>query len=1084
MQLKQTNPKNLKPYLEHKGDINGPGYLRAYMEYGIDFDEDGPIELGVFNDEDGQLRASIYDGNHRLLIAIKGKYPEVPYIVKWVDSLHPGFPYDQSLGMPESDLPRTGTTLLPNPGRTDIMYHAAPKVSRLDILSHGIDYTRSPEIDPLDAGRDANYLWQSYTNAVKYALHYGGDFDIWKVKTDGLRLKADPYFRDLQPDPLLDSVARPSFEVRQQWQKDEQARWKDQTGIPGAWMTLEPISPDRISYTGPIDLEVLDKSRMLWYSKTAAVDNLSQEIMKLVNADPAARVVADELLPYGDVYVVGGAPRDVVLGKQPKDIDMMARVDGNTIMQVLNAVKGGQCFETGKKFPVYRFKFRGSEIEIALPRTEEKVDPNAKGNEGWAVKSDPSIPVEEDLRRRDFTANAIAVHVGTGEIVDPFNGINDIQNGSIRTVTETSFRDDESRVLRALTQMAKHGLVPDDTTKEQMREYAQYLSRASRELVQQELDKIMRAGNPHMAIRLAYETGVLSEFIPEVNDAFGFDQLNPHHELDLGSHLLEVLENVLEHNDPDLNLAALLHDIGKPASQWIDDQGIGHYYRKKLDDGSFLGQQHEEVGANMARERMKELKYPNDRIDAVTGIIQHHMFPAFSTLKGARKFMQQVGGYDNAVRMLKFRRADQEGKGTEGSQDIDLMQSLVDQVAEEGQAFTLKDLAVNGKDLIQAGVPAGPEIGRKLNVLLEEVIGDPTLNDREKLLDLARIASAKESYYLPGYRAAVYIPAPYDVFLVDTEDVLTHATLRNKFLDTLPEEIDAYSLRAYETMLYEPSSGTLITTNENRNVSDEALVAAGKAGFAVTMVGAMGIGINREGLRYNRLVRTKKVSASKKEEVTQEERELFYTKLDALGMSHNSVSLGKDDKGYFCHTHRQRSKSYEAPDKIPEREIKFTESTGSVQKFVVPYGPPMAKRSKNADVQKNRRLARARPLESLEIVVELILENGGGTFDPASLDPFTAPGYFASVEGQEVKVPLAAFNPFSLDRFIAEKEHFFVEPGLLLGAWVDDGQVYLDISHYFLDLDEAMQFGRDNNQLAIYDGVKGEVINLSREEND
>jgi tRNA nucleotidyltransferase (CCA-adding enzyme) len=649
------------------------------------------------------------------------------------------------------------------------------------------------------------------------------------------------------------------------------------------------------------------------YPKQAAAEDLSTEILRLIEEDPAARVVADELLPYGDVYVVGGAPRDVVLGKQPKDIDMMARVDGDTIMQVLNAVPGGRCIETGNKFPVYRFKYRGSEIEIALPRTEEKVDPNAKGNEGWAVKSDPSIPVEEDLRRRDFTANAIAVHAGTGEVVDPFHGIDDIQNGQIRTVTETSFRDDESRVLRALTQMAKHGLVPDDTTKEQMREYAQYLDRASAEIRMMELEKIIKAGNPHLAIRLAYETGVLEYILPEVAATFGFDQLNPHHKLDLGSHLLEVLENVLDDPDPDLRLAALLHDIGKPASQWVDDQGVGHYYKTKGPEG-FLGDDHETVGAEMARERMKSLKFPNERIDAVTGIIQHHMFPAFTTLKGARKFMQNVGGYDNAMRLLKFREADQGGKGNgPGEQDVELMRSLIEQVAAEGQAFTLKDLAIKGGDLIAAGVPAGPEIGRKLNALLEAVVEDPSLNDRNTLLQMAKTAS---------------------------------------WLEELKE------------------------------------------------------------------------------------------------------------------SYRQR------PDEPNEWGMKAAS-------LVTPWGPPMPKRAKTHDLEKNRRLARARPLEKLQEVVNIVLTAGGGSFDPDTLDVIDIPGYFASLEGHEAKLPLEQFTPRALDKYLSANEPFLQEPNAVLGIWTHKGFVYLDVSRVFGDKDKAIAFARLNNQLAIYDGIKDEEIMLT-----
>lgn len=485
---------------------------------------------------------------------------------------------------------------------------------------------------------------------------------------------------------------------------------------------------------------------MLHKWQKISAEDIGKRVQEIARQDPAAAKAAEVLLPIGELYIVGGAPRDVALGKTPKDIDLMVRlIDGDTIMRELSKVDGGQVFLTGKQFPVYRFKYKGSEVEIALPRIEEK---SGEGNKDWKIVSDPSIPVEKDLERRDFTANAIAVNFATGAVHDPFGGIEDIQKGQIRTVTPSSFRDDSSRTLRALTQMAKHGLIPDDTTKEQMRQYAEYLNKVPGELLQAELTKILKAGNPHAAIRLAYETGVLDHFLPEVAATFGFDQANPHHQLELGDHMLQVLENILESSDdPDLRLAALLHDIGKPASQWLDEQGVGHYYKSKLPNGEFIGQDHEDVGAQMAIDRLNALRFPSDRRDQVAFYIQNHMFPAFSNLKGARKFLQMAGSYDNAMNLLALREADQGGKGNgDGSQDVDLMRMLVTQVYDEGQAFSLKDLAINGRDVIDATGVQGPEVGRKLNALLEAVLENPELNNRETLLELVKTAKKTASW--------------------------------------------------------------------------------------------------------------------------------------------------------------------------------------------------------------------------------------------------------------------------------------------------------------------------------------------------
>lgn len=484
--------------------------------------------------------------------------------------------------------------------------------------------------------------------------------------------------------------------------------------------------------------ELLDKWPAKWTRVSA--EDIGKKVQEIARQDPAAVKAAEVLLPLGELYIVGGAPRDVALGKTPKDIDLMARlIDGKTIERELSKVKGGMVLLTGKQFPVYRFKYRGAEVEIALPRIEEK---SGEGNKDWKIVSDPSIPVEKDLERRDFTANAIAVNFATGAVHDPFGGIEDIQNGQIKTVTPSSFRDDSSRTLRALTQMAKHGLIPDDTTREQMREYAQYLNKVPGEMLQAELTKILKAGNPHAAIRLAFETGVLEHFIPEVAATFGFDQANPHHEHELGEHLLAVLERILEiSDDPDVRLAALLHDIGKPGSQWMDEAGVGHYYKKKLDNGEFVGEDHAELGAQMAYDRLNALRFPTDRRDQVTFYIKNHMFPSFQNAKGARKFLQMAGSYENAMNLLALREADQSGKGSPGgTQDVDLMRMLVTEEHEKGSAFSLRDLAINGRDVIDVTGAQGPEIGRKLNALLEAVLENPELNNRESLLELVKTA--------------------------------------------------------------------------------------------------------------------------------------------------------------------------------------------------------------------------------------------------------------------------------------------------------------------------------------------------------
>jgi len=463
--------------------------------------------------------------------------------------------------------------------------------------------------------------------------------------------------------------------------------------------------------------------------------NLSEDILRLVNNDPAAKMAVDSLSPFGEVYVVGGAPRDVVLGKKPKDIDIMAKVNGETIESVLKGIPKAKLSLTGKQFPVYRFNYGGSEVEIALPRIEVKT---GEGNKDWEIKSDASIPVEKDLERRDFTANSIAVNAKTGQVVDPFDGIKDIEKGVLKTVHPNSFRDDSSRTMRALTALSKHGLQPDEETKEQMRMHAPHLKKTAMETIGQELEKILSGNHPADAIRLGHETGVLDHFLPEVHSTFGFDQKNPYHKHDLGTHLMNVLKNVSNlTDDPDVRMAALLHDIGKPSSMWEDDNGVGHFYRGPEGQGN----DHDKVGAEMAEGILSRLRYPANRISKVKTLINNHMFPSFNSPKGARKFLNNSGSSETAHDLLNIREADHMGKGNENATKmmVDKMRGLVDQESQSQAVFSPKDLAINGNDIIKTlGISSGPQVGEIIKRLMDLVVEHPSLNNREELMNIIK----------------------------------------------------------------------------------------------------------------------------------------------------------------------------------------------------------------------------------------------------------------------------------------------------------------------------------------------------------
>jgi tRNA nucleotidyltransferase (CCA-adding enzyme) len=576
------------------------------------------------------------------------------------------------------------------------VFHVAPKMEREEILRHGIDSSMSESnwrgTDPEFADAPhGNYVWSD----ADTAFNGWGQGDVWEIETEPYEWKRDPY-------------------------------------AGGAWYTEEPIRPEHIRLAQPAD----------YFRESAILDKMAS-IGDLLNSDPAANAAYQALTAAGGtVWIVGGAVRDSVMGKDPKDIDLM--VGGLEDTQIEGALQGlGKLDFTGKQFGVYRFKTGGSEVEIALPRTERST---GTGHKDFEVTADPHLPVEEDLRRRDFTANAMAYEPATGQLIDPHGGQEDIHNGVLRTVSPNAFKEDPLRTVRALSANSRFGLDPDEATHQQMSDNAHRIRHLPGDRIQAEMDKLLTGSNPAKAIATAEDSGLLQYLIPELSSTVGFDQQNPHHDLDVFAHTLKVLEKTSQlSNDPDLRLAALFHDAGKPDSFWLDEaqpDGGGHFYKKILEDGTSVGHNHEDVGADLAREWMTRNRYPTDRIEHVTNLVQKHMFAPFASPKGARRFLASVDGdVKTAFDLLSLREADASGKSTGEMSDADVgimntMRSLLQEVVDNQSAVTIKDLAINGHDLMEAGIKPGPQMGEILRGLLDKVIEQPELNNKETLLGL------------------------------------------------------------------------------------------------------------------------------------------------------------------------------------------------------------------------------------------------------------------------------------------------------------------------------------------------------------
>ena len=381
-------------------------------------------------------------------------------------------------------------------------------------------------------------------------------------------------------------------------------------------------------------------------------------------------------------------------------------------------------------------------IEFAPPRVERSTGP---GRHDFEIVADGAISLEQDMERRDFTINAIARRLETGELLDPLGGRADLARRVLRTTSPTSFRDDPLRIVRGLRFVAQLGFEPDEDTLRQMREWAPQVSHVSGERIggglaadgMGELSKLLLGTEPAKALRLARDTGVLEHLLPELAPSIGFDQESRYHDLPLDEHVFQVVQAAADAGAPlEIRLAALLHDSGKPASSWRGEDGRLHFYARPD-----LGKRpHEEIGADLAAAALQRLRYPSRVKQHVRRLVREHMFgtPAPEDAHKARRFLHRHGD-TLAFDLVAHKRADLLGKrrtsNDETSVELAKLERFRERLAAELEhPHRLDQLAVDGTDLIEAGWAPGPALGDALEHLLGCVIGDPSLNTLEWLL--------------------------------------------------------------------------------------------------------------------------------------------------------------------------------------------------------------------------------------------------------------------------------------------------------------------------------------------------------------
>ena len=415
-------------------------------------------------------------------------------------------------------------------------------------------------------------------------------------------------------------------------------------------------------------------------------------------------------------FAVGGCVRDSLLGFIPADYDLCTDAKPDEICEVFSA---HQLLHHGQKHGTVGVVLDEQVYEITTFRTEG--DYADARHPGWVA----FVPnVEEDLARRDFTVNAMAYNPRQGYI-DPFGGQADLQNKILRTVgdPEARFREDALWILRGARFSARFGLTPEPATLTAMKKLAPLMENLTRERVFEELCKLICSAT---AEDLGEFASLLTQVIPELAPSVGFEQRSPHHRYDVFTHTAHVVEAVPQ--ELPLRWAALLHDVGKPACFTTDETGRGH----------FKG--HAKVSQEMADGILLRLKAPSALRQQVTELIGLHMTKLEPDKKLLRRRLGKLG-QERLEQLLLLQEADMGSKGTgkpEEMAQFSVLRDLLREILTEDACFSIKDLAIDGWDLQQAGFAPGPDIGRCLHWLLGQVQDEVLPNQSAALLAAAK----------------------------------------------------------------------------------------------------------------------------------------------------------------------------------------------------------------------------------------------------------------------------------------------------------------------------------------------------------
>ncbi len=429
------------------------------------------------------------------------------------------------------------------------------------------------------------------------------------------------------------------------------------------------------------------------------------------------KYIINTLIAAGyDAYAVGGCVRDSILGREPDDWDITTSALPEQVKRLFR-----RTIDTGIQHGTVTVMLEKEGFEVTTYRIDGEYKDSRHPKE---VMFTPNLM--EDLKRRDFTINAMAYNDKVG-IVDEFDGIQDLKRKVIRCVgnPEERFCEDALRIMRAIRFSAQLGYSIEENTRKAITKKAFTLKNISAERIQTELIKLVVSDHPYL-LKDAYDTGVTNVILPEFDRMMQTTQNNPHHQYTVGEHALHAMEKV--EKDKNLRLGMLFHDVGKPETKSTDKNGVDHFYR------------HAVTGHEITRKILRRLKFDNDTINKVTKFVLFHDYNVELTPRGVRRAIATVGE-DIFPCLFLVKRADILAQSAyQQQQKLDklaTLQILYNNEMEAKNCVSLKTLAVTGKDLIDAGMLPGKELGDTLDQLLKLVIDHPEYNTKEYLISKA-----------------------------------------------------------------------------------------------------------------------------------------------------------------------------------------------------------------------------------------------------------------------------------------------------------------------------------------------------------